>query len=50
MNSDLYRIAAFAEPDAPRGSQTGNPAGVWIGEALPTATDMQHIAAEVGYS
>lgn len=50
MHSDLYRIAAFAEPGAPTGSRTGNPAGVWIGETLPTATDMQGIAAEVGYS
>lgn len=50
MNSELYRIAAFAEPDVPAGSQTGNPAGVWIGETLPAATDMQRIAAEVGYS
>ncbi len=50
MHSDLYRIAAFAEPDAPTGSRTGNPAGVWIGETLPAATDMQNIATEVGYS
>ena len=28
----------------------GNPAGVWIGEALPPTTEMQRIAAEVGYS
>lgn len=49
-NGDLYRIAAFAEPDALAGAQTGNPAGVWIGEALPEATAMQLIAAEVGYS
>ena len=41
----LYRLAAFA--DAPGG---GNPAGVWIGEMLPSAEDMQRIAADVGYS
>ncbi len=49
-NGDLYRIAAFADPGAVAGTETGNPAGVWIGEALPSATDMQRIAAEVGYS
>ncbi len=40
----LFRLAAFA--DAPGG---GNPAGVWIGEALPTEEEMQRIAADVGY-
>lgn len=41
----LYRLAAFStNPDG------GNPAGVWIGETLPTADDMLRIAAEVGYS
>lgn len=49
-NGNLYRIAAFAEPDTPASYQTGNPAGVWIGEVLPSATDMQRIATEVGYS
>ncbi|HTX71913.1 MAG TPA: PhzF family phenazine biosynthesis protein [Rectinemataceae bacterium] len=41
----LYRRSAFS--DRPGG---GNPAGVWIGEALPAADVMQRIAAEVGYS
>jgi PhzF family phenazine biosynthesis protein len=41
----LYRRAAFS--DRPEG---GNPAGVWIGEVLPTVELMQLIAAEVGYS
>jgi PhzF family phenazine biosynthesis protein len=41
----LYRLAAFAEK--PGG---GNPAGVWIGKALPDEATMQQIAAEVGYS
>ena len=41
----LHRIAAFAA--APGG---GNPAGVWVGNALPDPHDMQRIAAEVGYS
>lgn len=41
----LYRLAAFsADPTG------GNPAGVWVGEALPDAQTMQRIAAEVGYS
>lgn len=41
----LYRFAAFTT--APNG---GNPAGVWIGDALPSANEMQRIAAEIGYS
>jgi PhzF family phenazine biosynthesis protein len=44
-NRSLYRYAAFT--DRPEG---GNPAGVWIGEALPAPAEMQRIAAEVGYS
>lgn len=41
----LYRLAAFSNR-----SDGGNPAGVWIGEALPAADVMQRIAASVGYS
>lgn len=41
----LYRYSAFT--DTPNG---GNPAGVWIGESLPDATEMQRIAAKVGFS
>lgn len=41
----LYRYAAFTA--SPKG---GNPAGVWIGDALPDAVEMQRIAAEVGFS
>lgn len=41
----LQRIAAFS--DGPVG---GNPAGVWLCDALPSATEMQRIAAEVGFS
>lgn len=41
----LSRIAAFTtEPGG------GNPAGVWIDEALPSPETMQAIAAAVGYS
>lgn len=41
----LYRYTAFSSsPDG------GNPAGVWIGEALPDAATMQRIAADVGFS
>ncbi len=39
------RIAAFAHED-----QGGNPAGVVLGDALPTQAEMQRIAAELGYS
>ncbi|MCP9849812.1 PhzF family phenazine biosynthesis protein [Cyanobium sp. Morenito 9A2] len=41
----LHRLAAFS--DDPAG---GNPAGVWIGAALPPAEAMQQLAAELGYS
>lgn len=41
----LLRIAAFSD-----GNRGGNPAGVWIGDALPDAAAMQAIAAEVGFS
>jgi PhzF family phenazine biosynthesis protein len=43
--SSLHRFAAFTT--TPSG---GNPAGVWVGEALPDAASMQRIAAEVGFS
>jgi PhzF family phenazine biosynthesis protein len=41
----LLRLAAFTTDPA-----GGNPAGVWIGDVLPPADEMQRIAAEVGYS
>ena len=41
----LLRLAAFTTD--PTG---GNPAGVWIGDELPSAGEMQRVAAEVGYS
>ena len=44
-NETLHRLAAFTEDAA-----GGNPAGVWVGDALPDADSMQRIAAEVGYS
>ncbi|MEH6454580.1 MAG: PhzF family phenazine biosynthesis protein [Psychromonas sp.] len=46
MNSHtLQKLAAFTSK--PTG---GNPAGVWIGETLPEPSEMQRIAAEVGFS
>jgi PhzF family phenazine biosynthesis protein len=46
MNADtILRIAAFSDGDT-----GGNPAGVWLGEALPPAAEMQRLAAEVGFS
>ena len=42
---ELLRLAAFTLDPA-----GGNPAGVWIGEALPEPAEMQRIAAEVGFS
>ena len=44
-SSSLHRYAAFTTDPA-----GGNPAGVWIGDALPDAATMQRIAAEVGFS
>ena len=41
----LRRLSAFTAD--PRG---GNPAGVWIGPALPDAAEMQRIAADIGDS
>jgi PhzF family phenazine biosynthesis protein len=41
----VLRIAAFSD-----GNKGGNPAGVWIGEDLPSASKMQAIAADVGFS
>jgi PhzF family phenazine biosynthesis protein len=42
---ELLRLAAFTlHPDG------GNPAGVWIGDALPEPAEMLRIAAEVGFS
>jgi PhzF family phenazine biosynthesis protein len=41
----LYRLSAFTTT-----LEGGNPAGVWVGEALPDRATMQQIASEVGYS
>ncbi|MFL6675036.1 MAG: PhzF family phenazine biosynthesis protein [Massilia sp.] len=41
----VERIAAFSDGDS-----GGNPAGVWIGEALPPASQMQRLACEIGFS
>lgn len=42
---NILKIAAFSD-----GGTGGNPAGVWIGDALPAVPEMQRIAAEVGFS
>jgi PhzF family phenazine biosynthesis protein len=41
----ILKIAAFSDGDT-----GGNPAGVMLGDVLPSDTDMQRIAAEVGFS
>jgi PhzF family phenazine biosynthesis protein len=41
----LYHLASFST-----GDKGGNPAGVWIGDELPSAETMQQIAAEVDAS
>jgi PhzF family phenazine biosynthesis protein len=43
--NDILRIAAFSD-----GDQGGNPAGVWIGDTLPPAAEMQRLAFEIGFS
>lgn len=44
-SGNLYRLAAFTTtPDG------GNPAGVWIGDELPSSGEMLGIAADVGFS
>ena len=46
MNAaDVQRIAAFSD-----GNEGGNPAGVWIGAALPPDAEMQRVAHEIGHS
>lgn len=45
MSTRLLRIAAFSDRQS-----GGNPAGVWIGDALPMPSEMQAIAADVGFS
>jgi PhzF family phenazine biosynthesis protein len=42
---DVLRIAAFDD-----GGTGGNPAGVWIGEALPPAEEMASLAQAIGFS
>lgn len=42
---EILRMASFCDED-----EGGNPAGVYIGRALPSEEQMQRIAAEVGYS
>ena len=44
MNTDLVRVAAFSDGDI-----GGNPAGAYISSQHPSATEMQAIAADVGY-
>ena len=41
----IRRIAAFTE-----NGTGGNPAGVVLADSLPSASEMQRVAAEVGYS
>ena len=41
----VQRIAAFSDGDS-----GGNPAGVYLSDELPSAAQMQRIAAEVGFS
>jgi PhzF family phenazine biosynthesis protein len=44
-STPVLRIAAFSD-----GAQGGNPAGVWIGAAMPQDAEMQRLAHAVGFS
>ena len=44
-STEVLRISAFSD-----GDQGGNPAGVWIGDALPPDAEMQRMAHAVGFS
>ncbi len=44
-NPNILRVAAFSD-----GNVGGNPAGVMVGETLPSEAEMQRLAREVGYS
>jgi PhzF family phenazine biosynthesis protein len=44
-SAEVLRIAAFSD-----GEEGGNPAGVWIGAALPPDAEMQRLAHAVGFS
>jgi PhzF family phenazine biosynthesis protein len=44
-STEVLRISAFSD-----GDQGGNPAGVWIGDALPPDSEMQRMAHAVGFS
>jgi PhzF family phenazine biosynthesis protein len=44
-SAEVLRIAAFSD-----GGEGGNPAGVWIGAALPPDAEMQRLAHAVGFS
>ena len=44
-STDVLRISAFSDGDV-----GGNPAGVWIGSALPPDAEMQRMAHAVGFS
>ena len=43
--TEIRRLAAFSD-----GATGGNPAGVFVGNTLPSEAEMQKIAADVGYS
>ncbi len=45
LPAQLHRLAAFTDR-----ADGGNPAGVWVGEALPQDEAMQRLAAAVGFS
>ena len=45
ITEQLHKYAAFTSDPA-----GGNPAGVWIGDELPDPSEMQRIAADVGFS
>lgn len=50
MIEAVERVAAFCADEGNGKLAGGNPAGVWIGAAMPAPEQMQAVAAQVGYS
>ncbi len=45
MVHELHLLSAFSTDPA-----GGNPAGVWVGDELPSPEEMQRVASDVGFS
>lgn len=50
VGADKVRVSTVSPVGIYHHTGGGNPAGVWVGDALPDAATMQGIAGDVGYS